>query len=166
MEQPIQKFENFIDFATIAEALGINDDTFDKKFKPQIVQEALMLAFKSKESLNSFALDSTKLLVLNKKYGFKGLHVFVMLQNQDALAAVRDFDPIVGIDEDSATGTTNGSFLTYHQQYDSLPEAEVYKILQGETMGQLSHIYGKFKNDRVWIGGKAQESISRQIELQ
>lgn len=124
-----------------------------------------MLELISKDVLNRFNLDKAKLLALNRKYNFKGLHLFVLLDDPHTLAAVRDFDPIVGIDEDAATGTTNGSFLAYLKQYDALPLQDVYKIEQGEAMGQLSDIYGKFQNDRVWIGGKAIAAQYVQAEL-
>jgi PhzF family phenazine biosynthesis protein len=166
MEQPEQKFGEVLDYAVIAKALDIPEEHFDKRFTPQIVQQALLLGFKSKELLNNFSLDAAKLIELNRKYNFKGLHIFVMLENSEAIAAVRDFDPIVGIDEDAATGTTNGSFLTYLRHYNVLPDQEVYKIEQGEAMGQLSSIYGKFKNDRVWIGGTAAESKHLQLQVQ
>jgi PhzF family phenazine biosynthesis protein len=163
MEQPEQAFKEILSFADISEALGIPEDAFNTKFKPQIVQRALMLSLKSKAVLNSFDLDTAQLIKLNKKHGFEPLHMFVMLKDGAILAAVRDFDPIVGIDEDAATGTTNGSFLTYLRHYDALPRREIYKIEQGEAMGQLSHIYGKFRDDRVWIGGLATQSKHLQI---
>jgi predicted PhzF superfamily epimerase YddE/YHI9 len=71
----------------------------------------------------------------------------------------------VGIDEDAATGTANGSFLTYLQSINAIKEQPAYMIIQGEAMGQLSNIYGKFEKGRVWIGGKALESIEREVEL-
>jgi PhzF family phenazine biosynthesis protein len=165
MEQPKQKFRETLDPALIADELAIPVDIIDSTIKPQIVQHALMLGIKSKEILNRYILNKPKLLAFNKKYDFKGLHMFVILKTKDLVAAVRDFDPIVGIDEDAATGTTNGSFLTYLRHYNALPRQEVHKIEQGEALGQLSHIYGKFKDDRVWIGGYAQDTIHELIEL-
>jgi len=123
------------------------------------------MSLKSKELLNVFKLNKEKLLGLNKKYNFKGLHLFVMQDDSEILAAVRDFDPIVGIDEDAATGTTNGSFLTYLKHYNALPNQDLYKIEQGEAMGQLSYIHGKFQNGRVRIGGTAREAASLHIKL-
>jgi PhzF family phenazine biosynthesis protein len=165
MEQPIQEFEKTLDFADISTSLNIPIDHFDTQFKPQIVQDALMLCFRSKELLNNFNLDTGKLIDFNKKHTFQGLHIFVMLDDQEALAAVRDFDPIVGIDEDAATGTTNGSFLTYLKYYNKLPAQEIYKIEQGEAIGQLSYIYGKFEDDRIWIGGTAQQMSHRKVAV-
>lgn len=165
MEQPKQKFGKILDPAQVANDLELPVDILDGNLKPQIVQQALMLGIKSKEILNSYILNKPKLLACNRKYGFKGLHMYVTLKSKDFIAAVRYFDPIVGIDEDAATGTTNGSFLTYLSHYGVLPKQEVYKIEQGEALGQPSHIYGMFKNDRVWIGGYAQDTMDKLIEL-
>ena len=61
----------------------------------------------------------------------------------------------MGIDEDAATGTGNGSFLEYLRSYNMLPEQDIYQIEQGVAMGQHSRLFGMFRNGRVWIGGTA-----------
>lgn len=165
MEQPEQQFEQILDFDIITSELGIPANWINSTFKAQIVQKALLLGFKSKQQLNDFKLDTPKLLALNKKYDFYGLHLFVMLDDPNTLAAVRDFDPIVGIDEDAATGTTNGSFLTYLKHYNTISGSETYMIEQGEAMGQFSNVYGKFQDGRVWIGGTAKEARQLRIDL-
>lgn len=155
MEQPEQEFGNFIDFEVISKAIGIPGSIFNKTLKSQIVRGNLMVGLKSKEHLNSLRLYSKQIIGFGQKHGFGTLHMFALLDGNEAIAAVRNFDPKDGIDEDIATGTTNGSFLTYLKHYGALSDLPFYKIEQGEALGKLSHIYGKFSNGRVWIGGKA-----------
>jgi PhzF family phenazine biosynthesis protein len=165
MEQPEQRFENLVSFEEISNRLHIADNSFEKTYQPQIVQHNLMVGVVSRETLNSLNLNMEEVVSFGKAKGFDGLHVFTILKNQEAIAAVRDFAPSVGIDEDAATGTANGSFLTYLQSINAIKEQPAYMIIQGEAMGQLSNIYGKFEKGRVWIGGKALESIEREVEL-
>ncbi len=166
MEQPEQELGAYLDPALVSKELGIPEHILDKQYKPQIIQQNLMVALTSKDVLNNLSLNLQKVIKFGNERGFTGLHVFVLLDNHGSLAAVRDFAPAVGIDEDAATGTANGSFLTYLKNNDYLPEQGIYKIEQGEAMGQLSNIFGKFEGSRVWVGGKAQDSIHTQIELQ
>jgi len=165
MEQPAQQMGEEINASEISNSLDIPNDWLNPAFTPQIVQGALMLSLKSKDLLNAFQLHKPGLLALNGKYGFEALHLFVMTPGTGTLASVRNFDPAVGIDEDAATGTTNGSFLTYLQHHNALPEDTIYKIEQGEALGQLSFVYGKFQSGHVWIGGTGVPTKTLDITL-
>jgi PhzF family phenazine biosynthesis protein len=165
MEQPVQIFDEAIDIVSVSKALNLPESILDKRFKPQVVRHNLLVGVVSKDVLNNLSLNFKKLIQFGDKHNFDSLHVFTILKDEDALAAVRDFAPAVGIDEDAATGTTNGSFLTYLKRNNVLPKQTIYKIEQGEAIGQLSYIYGKFQGDRVWIGGRAEPSIFEDIEV-
>jgi PhzF family phenazine biosynthesis protein len=165
MEQPQQVFEESLEITVISKALNIPEADINSSFKPQIVQDNLMLALKLKEILNTLELSRERVIQLGQKYGFGTLHVFVLLDNSNAVAAVRNFAPAEGIDEDVATGTTNGSFLTYLKHCNILPDLPVYKIEQGEALGNLSYVYGKFQNGRVWIGGESAETGHVKVKL-
>jgi len=121
----------------------------------QSVNGNLMVGLQSKDILNELALDSAKIIEAGKKYSFDAVHAFAMLQDKTVAASERNFAPALGIIEEAATGTACGAFLAYLQHNNQLPHQKQYVIEQGEAMQSLSRLYGKFEDDRVWIGGRA-----------
>jgi len=85
-----------------------------------------------------------------------GIHVFSVDETVDAYG--RNFAPVVGIDEESATGTSNGALSCYLYRY--VTKKETYILRQGYSMNQPSELYSKLDLDgdeiaHVWVGGKA-----------
>jgi predicted PhzF superfamily epimerase YddE/YHI9 len=91
----------------------------------------------------------------SKRHKVSGLHVFGLLENAGSIARTRNFAPADGIDEEAATGTSNGALLCYLKAYEELQPQDIYRIEQGEAMRKPSYIYGRFQNDIVWVGGNA-----------
>jgi PhzF family phenazine biosynthesis protein len=110
---------------------------------------------KEKAVLDQLVPDLPKIKKFSIEHYISGLHFFALLEGSESIASTRNFAPADGIDEEAATGTSNGALLCYLQERGLLPEQEVYRIEQGESMGQLSFIYGKFVDDIVWVGGAA-----------
>ena len=70
----------------------------------------------------------------------------------------RNFAPIVGIKEESATGTSSGALSCYLFKYNQKKES--YILRQGYTMNLPSEIYTELviengKIQDVWVGGTA-----------
>lgn len=164
MEQPPQVIGDLVEFNLVQKALGIQQTDLDPAFKPQITQENAMVCLKDEETLNRLRPDIAYMKALYEEQGIDGFHVFVYT-NDSILVKVRDFAPGVGIDEDAATGTTNGSLLAYLKHIGKLPNQETFVIEQGVAMGQPSLIYGKFVDETVWIGGNATASKEIFVEL-
>ena len=101
---------------------------------------------------------------ISKKYDTGGVHAFTILDDSDYSANSRNFGPIDGIDEEAATGTSNGAMLCYLKHYGCLKKQNLYRIQQGKDMGKPSDIYGKFEGDIVWIGGMATIIKSNEID--
>lgn len=159
MEQAKATFYDKIPVADIAPLLGVSVNDFHVTLKPQIVSTGihdLFVPVASKSVLARLRADLPAITRFSEKHQVSALHVFSLLNSRDdSLAATRNFAPVDGIDEEAATGTSNGAFLCYLKKYGQLPDQDVYRIEQGETMGSLSYIYGKFVDDAVWIGGRA-----------
>jgi PhzF family phenazine biosynthesis protein len=156
MQQAEPQFLSQVSSEEIVPVLGANETSFETCLLPQIVSTGLkdlLVPVRSKEALMNLRPDFSKMTNLSKKYNVTGLHVFALGKSYTAIA--RNFAPLVGIDEESATGTSNGALLCYLKEKNRLEEQDVYRIEQGESMGQLSEILGKFIDGRVWIGGKA-----------
>ena len=62
-------------------------------------------------------------------------------------AHVRDFAPLYGIPEESATGTANAALTYYLQQNGCLGARTACSFLQGEAMGRPSVIASRISTD-------------------
>ena len=166
MQQTKADFFEEVDAAEIAPILKISTSDFNPYLKPQIVSTGLRDLFvpvASEAVLNSIKPDLETMTEISRKYAVTGLHVFALTLDQESVVAARNFAPLYGIDEESATGTSNGAMLCYLKSYKALPDQAEYRIEQGKTMHQLSHIYGTFKDDIVWVGGRASMIKESQI---
>ena len=111
------------------------------------------------ELLNNLVPNNGKIIEICKEYNALGIHAFTLEAVGDANAHTRNFAPLVGIDEESATGTANGALACYMYKYfDS--SVTNYKMGQGYTMGKPSEITVQLevkKNNilEVNVGGKA-----------
>lgn len=144
----------------IADSLSLSNAQMSipgKEIKPQIISTGLkdiIIPVQSRELLNSMDCNIEMIADISRELDVTGYHVYT-LDNSQIYA--RNFGPAVGIDEECATGTSNGalSYLLYSRGIiDSYVE-----ILQGESMGELSKISasvtkheGKYK---VMVGGTA-----------
>ena len=166
MQQTEPQFFNQIDYEEIAPVLNASKAELEDSLMPQIVSTGLrdiLVPVRNKEILMNLRPNFSEMTNLSKKYDVTGLHVFSL--GEDCAAIARNFAPLVGIDEESATGTSNGALLCYLKKKGKLEEQDVYRIEQGESMGQLSEILGKFIDGRVWIGGKTTLLSERIIEV-
>jgi len=166
MEQAGASFFEVVEADSVAPILGIRQSDFNKIFKPQVVSTGLkdlIVILNSEEPLNSLAPDFKAMAEFSKAHDITGMHVISLLDKQTSIADARNFAPLVGIDEESATGTSNGALLCYLKKYGGLRAQNEYRIEQGKSMGQTSYIYGKFENETVWIGGNA--TIMKEIEI-
>lgn len=58
-------------------------------------------------------------------------------------ARCRNFAPLYGIDEEAATGTSNGALTYYLHSQGRISEQDVNTFIQGESMGKPSIIKSK-----------------------
>ncbi len=135
--------------ATLSEKLLLEriGDIFDIipeqiSHSPEIITTGLpdiILPLCNLETLQSLQPDMAALSQLSEELHVVGVHAFAMDEG-DYTAHVRNFAPRYGIEEESATGTSNAA-LTYHlwlrRQIKAPAECH---FLQGETMGKPSVI--------------------------
>ena len=102
--------------------------------------------------------DFPKIAAYSAREEVGGIHAFA-LQNSEVLASCRNFGPLLGIDEEAATGTSNGALTGYLYAHDVISEFDrPYQLLQGKSMKRPSIITTKLirrEDPRVMVGGKA-----------
>lgn len=103
-----------------------------------------------------------------QKNNIIGLHLFELNQKTDPIiASCRNFAPLVGIDEESATGSACGALACYlHQQLN----IKMFVFQQGRAMGLQSRLTASVsikqgKIDNIKVGGMAKIIKDERVEL-
>ncbi len=132
-----------------------------KLAKPEIISTGLpdiILPIKDKETLYNLKIDFEELKKISSKLGVTGVHAFSTPNSKSDVVYTRNFAPLVGINEEAATGTANGAMLYYLKKNNLFEDDEIVAI-QGETMNRPSKIHCKFEEahnrHKVKVGGNA-----------
>lgn len=117
----------------------------------------LLVEVARKEDLLSLRPDMIKLAALSKRAGAAGLHVYALDAGEDT-AACRNFAPLLGIEEEPATGTASGALACH--LFDLGKAGPRTTFIQGESMGRRSRIVARLSAQggairRVQVGGRA-----------
>lgn len=152
----------------IAIALGLKiEDLEVNMLVPTVVQTEVshvMVPIRNSQLLNSCTPDSKLLIEVSKEHLFEGFYCFTITdEDQDSIVEARFFNPIIGIEEDAATGTAAGpliGFLTKNRY--TLPNKE-YQILQGVKLNQPSLIEVMSRENDILVGGSS--AITMRGEL-
>ena len=114
-----------------------------------------MIQVKDVETLNRLPLDMNAISAVTEKHNAVSFHVFAF-GNDVYTAHVRDFGPLYGIPEESATGTANASLTHYLQQNGCIPATGDFSSLHGEAMGRPSVVATRVTPDgTIYVGGTA-----------
>ena len=93
------------------------------------------------------------LSALSKEMEVVGVHAFA-LSDDGFTAHVRNFAPLYGIPEESATGTANAALTHYLQHRGCIAPGAACRFMQGEAMDRPSVIDTTIDGEgRIWVGG-------------
>lgn len=137
----------------------IEREVIDGNLPIQIVSTGLrdiMLPIKSCDKLDNMKPNLEQMSKLSRENEVVGVHAFALSDEQELTAICRNFAPLYGIDEESATGTSNCALACYLFKY--FKKQEKYVFEQGVTMGVESQILVKLEYhedviDTVFVGG-------------
>lgn len=169
--QLISTIEDKDKLKELYEVMGASEDDMTD-ILPQLVSTGLpdiMLPLKSKEILDKIAPDMKKLSKLSEDYEVTGVHAYALADEDGISAYCRNFAPLYDIDEEAATGTSNGA-LTYHFFLnDIIPGEAKCKMIQGEAMGRPSAILSELSAEddacSIKVGGSAKILAEGDIKL-
>jgi len=159
MEQNPPMYFEYIEPSEIEECFEETDFT-DTKLQIRVMSTGVKEIFVpvvSVDVLHNLTPDFDKIRSISLKYGVIGIHCFALDNKVDAYS--RNFAPLVGIDEESATGTSNGALSCYLNNYVHQDKTE-FVLRQGYSMNMPSEILAKItkKDDTVtsvYVGGNA-----------
>jgi len=161
MEQNCPSYFEMLDVDEFGEC--VQAESIGRDLPVQIVSTGLrdiMLPVASPEQLESLDPDFEAIAELSKAKGVVGIHAFALNSDfdvdSDVTAVCRNFAPLYGIDEESATGTSSCALAGYlFRHYEKKPQ---YIFEQGHSMGETSRLvvniaYHGDEIDSVSVGG-------------
>ena len=152
----------------IADSLSIDEASIglnNYEISPTIVSTGLkdiLVPVKSRKILNNITANYRLIEDISYENDVVGYHVYTI---DEGHVYARNFAPKVGIDEECATGTSNGALgsLLYIK---GLISGQT-EVIQGESMNEKSLIYVKVNRKKdmldAYVGGKA--FIERYMEV-
>ena len=138
---------------------------------PELVSTGLtdiMLAVESEEELAAISPDFPALSILSEKYQVVGVHAFTV-NTKDGAVHCRNFAPLYDIDEEAATGTSNGALTYYLYKHGLIEEGTENIFIQGEAMKRPSQIISLLTSEngniKIQVGGSAAILAEGEINL-
>ncbi len=160
--------------AEIAGLLGLDNGVIESTQLPcEVISTGLadLIVPVSVGYLDKVVPNSKKMAAFCEKNNIVGLHVFeLVIDNNEKTASCRNFAPLFGIEEESATGSACGALTCYlAENVPSIP-SEHYIFEQGRAMGCCSEIraklsYDDFNQPKVLISGKATNNGETTLSL-
>jgi PhzF family phenazine biosynthesis protein len=175
MDQNIPEFFNILDKAEIAESLNISVDDMIEELPVRIVSTGLkdiFIPIRDIETLNKIKPNFGLIKTISKKWDVTGYHVFTLETLNNSTAYCRNFAPLYDIDEESATGTSNGALSCYLYKYGRLVNSNINNLIfeQGYSMGKPSEIRASLSVEdkeivKVKVGGSALNIKSINVNI-
>lgn len=140
----------------IYKALGVID--YRPNLPVQIAYSGLpdlMIQIQDVATLHALQPDMDAIAAITKKHNAVSFHVFAFADD-GYTAHVRDFAPLYGVPEESATGTANAALTYYLRQNGYIGAGAECAFLQGEAMGRPSTVATRIRKDgTIYVGGTA-----------
>ena len=107
----------------------------------------------SVEGLNAMKPNMDALTELSRELNVIGVHAFA-ISDDGYTAHVRNFAPLYGVPEESATGTANTALNYYLSRRNIVKHDEECRFMQGEVMQRPSVVATSMTHDGiVYVGG-------------
>jgi len=137
----------------------LKKDWIAKEYPIQIVTTGLkdiIMPIDSKEHLALLKPDFKVMENLSRELQVVGVHAFSLVKESEVIAVCRNFAPLYGIDEESATGTANCALASYLYRY--YEKRDPYVFEQGHNLDQVSRIIVKIVAEKdeireIFVGG-------------
>ena len=137
---------------------------------PQMISTGLpdiMMPVATQADLAAIAPDFPALSALSERYEVVGVHAFTLDGEGDAVKTtchVRNFAPLYDIDEEAATGTSNGALTYYGYLNGFVADGDDCRFVQGEAMNRPSVILSHLDVD--CSAGGCEEGSARPCFIQ
>ncbi|HHR6079793.1 TPA: PhzF family phenazine biosynthesis protein [Providencia alcalifaciens] len=162
MQQTLPVTRQGPDVNIVAAALGIPPETITETGLPiEIISTGLpdILVPVQPNQLDNLKPNYDSIAQLSREFDSIGFHVFELSPTLSFTAHCRNFAPLYGINEESATGSSSGALGCYLVKH-VLPTETHFRLEQGRAMGCSSQIQVEISHQdqaisRVCVGGQA-----------
>lgn len=175
MNQNAPSYHQIISKEEIADSLNITINEMIEELPVQIVSTGLrdiLIPIKNIDMVNAIKPNFEKVSEISSKYNTIGYHIFTLESLNDSNAYCRNFAPLYGIPEESATGTSNGALACYLFKYDKIKSDNANHIIieQGYSMEKPSEIIVALRTEgeeviEVKVGGKALNLSEIEVQI-
>ncbi|EMQ4905084.1 PhzF family phenazine biosynthesis protein [Listeria monocytogenes] len=169
MEQNQPTFYDIIPPNNLTGCFDLN--SLNANYPIQIVSTGLkdiLIPVKSEADLYALEPNFEMVKEVSKQYEVVGMHLYTF--NDDRIIC-RNFAPLFDINEEAATGTSNGTLACYLYQHQYL-QKELYVFEQGHSLHSPSEILVKLdvtgNNEiaRVYVGGNGYYSETKYLSIE
>ena len=175
MAEPV-KINEISDSAALEELYRIMGLSYEEQksrgvtLLPQMISTGLpdiMMPVATQADLAAIAPDFPALSKLSERYEVVGVHAFTLDSEGDEVKTtchVRNFAPLYDIDEEAATGTSNGALTYYGYLNGFVNDGDDCRFVQGEAMHRPSVILSHLDVD--CSAGGCEEGSARPCFIQ
>ena len=167
MEQACPTYLQTFEYKDIAQLIGLPLDILSLiKLPIEVISTGLhdVIVPVPLGCLDKLEVDNEKLSEFCEKYDLIGMHAFELNDSDSEFtASCRNFAPLFGIPEESATGSSSGALACYLVKH-VFAGAETFDFVfeQGRAMGCASRLSASVKLEKgqvskVEVGGEAKE---------
>lgn len=174
MEQKLPEYLGVFGYEAIAELIGIDSTVLESTLLPiEVISAGLPdiivpvpLGYLDRIQVNEHLLSD-----FCKKYDVVGLHAFELCEKGTGLtASCRNFAPLFGIPEESATGSASGALACYLTKHLGGEHTICFTFEQGRAMDCASIITASVESKeqdvlKVMVGGFAHEVGLQEISV-
>ena len=115
----------------------------------------IIMPVSSVEALNALSPDMAALAEFSRELDVVGVHAMT-LTDDGYTAHVRNYGPLYGVPEESATGTANAALTHYLSRQGLITAPCDCRFLQGEAMNRPSVVATALHQDgSIWVGGNS-----------
>jgi PhzF family phenazine biosynthesis protein len=173
MQQTLPNYLGRIDSLEVANILDIDVDEFKQTNLPcEIISTGLadVIVPIPYGYLDKITPNDAAIATFSKKYNVIGLHLFELsTESKDITASCRNFAPLFGIPEESATGSATGALACYLTKHN-VTSSNKYDFEQGRTMQSPSRLTAKItetdnKITLVEVSGRASLIETKTITI-
>lgn len=153
LEQDSIKIESITELERVLQSIGVKKEDLHEDLEIVVGYSGLrdiLIPVKNRKILNNLDIDLEEIKNISKFYNAVGYHVYTI---EDDKVYCRNFAPLYGIDEEAATGSSNGALLGYLNTVEKYI-SEYLEFFQGENYGDCSKITGRLINGKVYVGSE------------
>ena len=142
MQQNTPQFYEILNRAEVEPCFGLKAGSGIGNLPVQMVSTGLkdiIVPIESPTVLENMVPDFAVIAKLSQERDCVGIHAFSLTGEGNLTAICRNFAPLYGIDEESATGTSNCALACYLHKYEQKRSRYIFE--QGHCLNRISEIY-------------------------